>query len=117
VRDRLADFMAAGRHPEELREKLACSLKTTAFLKDEVTPVAGESPAAAGLAPVDEERLLDFDLVLLDKVAALHSQVDLMEAAASPEALAAALEIFDEGLAETDDIFQARRLLLKGTAA
>lgn len=114
VRDRLADFIAAGRHPQELREKLAFSLKTAAFLKDEVTPRAGEGPAAPGLTAVEEERLLDFDLVLLDKVAALHSQLDLMEAAAAPEAIAEALDLFDEGLAEVDDLFQERRQVLKG---
>lgn len=114
ARDRLADFIAARSHPEELRQKLAFSLKTTAFLKDEITPVAGEWPAVSGLAATEEERLLDFDLVLLDKVAALHSQLDLMEAAPSPEAITEALDIFDEGLAEVDDLFQERRQVLKG---
>jgi hypothetical protein len=114
VRDRLADFIAAGQYPEELRQKLAFSLRTAAFLKEEVTPASGEVPAGPGLTQQDEERLLDFDLVLLDKVAALHSQLDLMEAVPSPEAMAEALEIFDEGLAEVDDLFQERRQVLKG---
>jgi hypothetical protein len=114
VRDRLADFIAAGHYPEELRQKLAFSLRTAAFLKEEVTPAPGEVPAGPGLAPQDEERLLDFDLVLLDKIAALHSQLDLMEAATSPEAMAEVLDIFDEGLAEVDDRFQERRQVLKG---
>ena len=113
VRDRLADFIAAGRHPEELRQKLALSLRTAAFLKEEVTPASDEVPTVPGLTRQDEERLLDFDLVLLDKVAALHSQLDLMEAMTSPEAMAEALDIFDEGLAEVDDLFQARRQVLK----
>jgi len=113
VRDRLADFIAAGRHPEELRQKLALSLRTTAFLKEEVTPASGEVSTVPGLTRQDEERLLDFDLVLLDKVAALHSQLDLMEAMTSPEAMAEALDIFDEGLAEVEDLFQARRQVLK----
>jgi len=116
VRDRLADFIAAGHHPEDLRQKLAFSLKTAAFLKDELTPVSGEILAEPGLAPQDEERLLDFDLVLLDKVAALQSHLDLMEAVSSPEALLETLEIFDEGLAEVDDLFQERRQMLKGAA-
>jgi hypothetical protein len=114
VRDRLADFIAAGRYPEELRQKLAFSLRTAAFLKEEVAPAVGGVPAGTGLTLQDEERLLDFDLVLLDKVAALHSQLDLMEAVPSPEAIAEALEIFDEGLAEVDDLFQGRRQVLKG---
>jgi len=115
VRDRLADFIAAGRHPEELQQKLAFSLRTAAFLKEEVTPASSEVPAVPGLTPSEEERLLDFDLVLLDKVAALLSQLDLMEAVLAPEAMAAALDVFDEGLAEVDDLFQERRQVLKGT--
>jgi hypothetical protein len=114
VRDRLADFIAAGHHPEELRQKLAFSLRTAAFLKEEVTPASGEVPIVPGLTRQDEERLLDFDLVLLDKVAALHSQLDLMDAVTSPEAMAEVLDIFDEGLAEVDDLFQERRQVLKG---
>lgn len=114
VRDRLADFIAAGHYPEALRQKLAYSLRTAAFLKEEVTPAPGEVPAGPGLSPRDEERLLDFDLVLLDKIAALHSQLDLMEAASSPEVMAEVLNIFDEGLAEVDDLFQERRQVLKG---
>lgn len=114
VRDRLADFIAAGHYPEELRQKLAFSLRTAAFLKEEVTPASSEVPPVPGLTQLDEERLLDFDLVLLDKVAALHSQLDLMEAVPSSEAMAEALDIFDEGLAEVDDLFQARRQVLKG---
>jgi hypothetical protein len=116
VRDRLADFIAAGRYPEELRQKLAFSLRTAAFLKEEVAPPAGEARAESGLAPLDEERLLDFDLVLLDKVAALHSQLDLLEAMPSPEAMAEAIDLFDEGLAEVDDLFQERRRLLRSPA-
>jgi hypothetical protein len=117
VRDRLADFIAAGRYPEELRQKLAFSLRTAAFLKEEVAPAVGGVPAGIGLTPQDEERLLDFDLVLLDRVAALHSQLDLMEGVPSPEAMAEALDIFDEGLAEVDDLFQERRQLLGTPAA
>jgi hypothetical protein len=33
----------------------------------------------------------------------------------SLEAIAEALDIFDEGLAEVDDLFQERRQVLKGT--
>jgi hypothetical protein len=109
VRDRLADFIATGSHPQELREKLACSLKAIALLMAEVSTTGAEVTAGTGLSPVDEERLLDFDLVLLDKVAALRSQLDLLEAVASPEAMAEVLDIFDEGLAEVDDLFQERR--------
>ena len=115
VRDRLADFIAAGTYPQVLREKFSYSLKTIAFLKAEVSPVGAEISSGSHLSPVDEERLLDFDLELLAKVAALHSQIDLMEAAAAPEAIMAALDLFDEGLAEVDDFFQERRMILKET--
>jgi hypothetical protein len=37
-----------------------------------------------------------------------------MEAVTSPEAMAEVLDIFDEGLAEVDDLFQERRQVLKG---
>ena len=111
VRDRLADFIATGSHPQELREKLACSLKAIALLMAEVSTTGAEVTAGTGLSPVDEERLLDFDLVLLDKVAALRSQLDLLEAASGQEAIAAALELLAAGLAEVDEIFQARRRL------
>lgn len=115
VRDRLADFIAAGTYPQVLQEKLSYSLKTIAFLKAEVSPGAAEISAGSRLSPVAEERLLDFDLVLLDKVASLHSQIDQMEAAAAPETIMAALDLFDEGLAEVDDFFQERRKLLQET--
>lgn len=116
VRDRLADFIAAGSHPDELRQKLGFSLKTTAFLKEEIAPAAAGRRESLEPVQAMEERLLDFDLVLLDKVAALHSQIDRMEAAGEEEALFRALEIFDEGLAEVDDIFQERRRILQGSA-
>jgi len=115
VRDRLADFIAAGTYPQVLQEKLSYSLKAIAFLKAEVSPVGAEISSGSRLSLLDEERLLDFDLVLLDKVAALHSQIDQMEAAAAPDAILAALDLFDEGLAEVDDFFQERRLIFKGT--
>jgi len=114
VCDRLADFIAAGKYPPELRQKLGFSLRTAAFLKEEIAPVSGEAPAPSGPGSTDEERLLDFDLVLLDKVAALGSQLERIEASASLEDLGAALEFFDEGLAEVDDLFQERRAVLKG---
>lgn len=112
VRDRLADFIAAGGFSEELREKLGLSLRSTAFLKAEVTPGAAAEGELEHLAPVDEERLLDFDLALEEKVAGLHSLLDAMEAAEEPEGLVRALELFDEGLAEVDDLFRLRREVL-----
>ncbi len=117
VRDRLADLLAAGRHPDELREKLALSLKTIAFLKEEIAPNASSPAPGLAISAQAEERLFDFDLVLLDKVAALQSELDRMEAAPSPEAALQALEVFDEGLAEVDDLFRMRHRLLQGGEA
>lgn len=117
VRDRLADLLATGSHPEALREKLALSLKTLAFLKEEITPGASAPAPGLAISVEAEERLFDFDLVLLDKVAALQSQLDRIEAASAPEEAFEAQEVFDEGLAEIDDLFRMRRLLLAGGEA
>jgi len=112
VRDRLADFLAAGDFPAGLREKLALSLRTTAFLKDEVTPKANEARREETLSPMDEERLLDFDLALEEKVAALHASLDALEAAGEPDEQTRAAAFFDEGLAEVDDLFRLRHQVL-----
>jgi len=117
VRDRLADLLAAGTHPDALREKLALSLKTIAFLKEEIAPSASAPAPGLAISTEAEERLFDFDLVLLDKVAALQSELDRMEAATAPETALQALEIFDEGLAEVDDLFRMRHRLLHGGEA
>jgi hypothetical protein len=116
VRDRLADLIAARGFTGELHEKAAASLKTAAFLKDETTPVAGDLPE--GLSPTfeEEERLLDFDLVLVDKVAALHTPLDLLEAADAAAAVAQALDLFDEGVAEVDELLRRRWRQLRGEA-
>lgn len=117
VRDRLAGFIAAGAFPGELRERLGLSLRSTAFLKAEVTPGTAEVPAEGVIAAADEERLLDFDLALEEKVAALYSLLDALEAAADPAAAGRTLEFYDEGLAEVDDLFRLRRRLLEGAAS
>jgi hypothetical protein len=115
VRDRLADFLAAGDFPADLREKLALSLRTMAFLKDEVAPRADEARRQETLSLLEEERLLDFDLALEEKVAALHTPLDALEAAGDPDELALAAGLFDEGLAEVDDLFRLRcRVLSAG---
>lgn len=109
VRDRLAEFIASGDFPPELEEKLALSLRTTAFLKDELTPRRGEeSREEEPLSPDEEERVLDLDLALDEKIAALHTLLDAMEFAPDPAGLARALEVFDEGLAEVDDLYRLR---------
>lgn len=114
VRDRLAEFVAARREEMEVPEELTLSLRTAAFLKEEVTPRQEEVGEERPFSPLDEERLLDFDLALLDKVAGLRALVDAMEAAGTEAALRLALEAFDEGLAEVDDLFRLRRQVLKG---
>jgi ribosome assembly protein YihI (activator of Der GTPase) len=46
---------------------------------------------------------------LLERVEALHSLLDLLEAADSLDRTEEALNFLDEGLAEVDDLFQLRR--------
>lgn len=111
VRDRLADIMINRLDPDPLREKFHYSLKTLAYLKAELTPAKGEEGLANGLSPEDEEHLLDADFILLEKVEGLHTPLDLIEAGGSLGRIEEALNFFDEGLAEVDDLFQLRRRL------
>jgi hypothetical protein len=113
VGDRLADIMVNRPDSDPLREKFSFSLKTLAYLKVELTPAEIEKVPAAGFPPEDEERLLDADLLLLEKVECLNSLLDLLEAADSPDRTEEALNLFDEGLAEVDDMFQLRRQLFR----
>lgn len=114
VRDRLAEFIAAGKFSRELTEKLALSLRTTAFLKDELTPGGSEDRREGEpLSPGEEERLLDLDLALDEKIAALHTPLDAMESSTDPAGLGLALDLFDEGLAEVDDLFRLRGRVLR----
>ena len=116
VRDRLAEFIAGGDFPPEIKDKLGLSLRTVAYLKDELTPGGREERREVEpLGPDEEERLLDFDLALDEKIAALHTPVDLMESASDSTGLSRTLEMFDEGLAEVDDLFRLRgRVLTPG---
>jgi hypothetical protein len=112
IRDRLADFLASGRFSEQVREKLAMCLRTAAYLKDELVPSPDEDRGMDTLSAREEERLLDFDLALMEKVASLNSPLDMMEAAPGTRELLEAADLFDEGLAEVDDLFRQRRQLL-----
>jgi len=116
VRDRLADFIAGGEFPSEIKERLGLSLRTAAFLKDELTPGGREERRQSEpLSPDQEERLLELDIALDEKIAALHTPLDAMESAADPAGLNLALNVFDEGLAEVDDLFRLRsRTLVPG---
>ncbi len=113
VRDRLADIMINRPDPDPLREKFSYSLKTLAYLKAELTPAKNEEGLANGLSPEDEEHLLDADLILLEKVEGLHTPLDLIEVGDSLDRIEEALNFFDEGLAEVDDLFQLRRRLCR----
>ncbi len=112
VRDRLADFIVAGQFSDPVREKLSMCLRTAAFLKDELTPSADEEMPRPSFSDRDEERLLDFDLALLEKVAALHTPLDMLEVASATGELLQAADMFDEGLAEIDDLYRQRGRIL-----
>lgn len=113
VRDRLAEIMINRPDPDPLREKFGYSLKTLAYLKAELSPENIEKGLAKGLSLANEEQLLDADLLLLEKVEGLHTPLDSIEVADSLGRIEKALNLFDEGLAEVDDLFQLRRRLFQ----
>jgi len=108
VRDRLVHIMVNRSAPDPLQEKFGYSLKTLAYLKAELFPDKRGKELAEELSAESEDRLLDADLILLEKVEALHTPLDMTEAADSTDRTAEALDLFDEGLAEVDDFFQKR---------
>jgi hypothetical protein len=114
VRDRLADFLASRKIVGAARENFAQALRTAAFLKETLTPRPGQEEGAKPVSPREEERLLDFDLALLEKVAGLNTPLDMMEAVGETAELLRALALFEEGLAEVDDLFRKRREILHG---
>jgi hypothetical protein len=114
VRDRLAELIAGGEFSPELKDKMGLSLRAVAFLKDELTPGRREERREEEpLRPAEEERLLDLDIALDEKIAALHAPLDAMESATDPEGLNLALAVFDEGLAEVDDLFRMRSMVFR----
>jgi hypothetical protein len=114
VRDRLADFIVGRETGGELHGKLAATLKTLAFLKAEIATGDDDTGGSLELSLEGEERLLDFDLVLLEKIAGLHTPLEEMEWAKTPAAVERTLDILDEGVAEIDELYRQRRSLLRG---
>lgn len=115
VHDRLVDFIAGRSFDAGLHEKLCLTLKTLAFVRDEINPMRAEVPGKVVAADLrNEELLLDFDFSLLDKVAGLHTPLDGMEQALSDEGIKEALDLLDEGVAEVDDLFRLRGRILQG---
>lgn len=112
VRDRLAELIAAGGSGGGLRERFGETLRSLAALKEEIHP--GTSPEPGILRPgvIMEERLLELDLLLLDKVAALHTPLDEMELTGQEAALESSLGRLVEGIAEMGELFRRRREVL-----
>jgi hypothetical protein len=114
VRDRLADFISGRKTGGELHGKLAATLKILAFLKSEIAPGDVDVGGSLELSLEGEERLLDFDLVLLERIAGLHTPLEEMEGAKTSAAIERSLAILDEGIAEIDDLYRQRRSILVG---
>ncbi|MFO7983109.1 MAG: hypothetical protein R6V08_06620 [Desulfuromonadales bacterium] len=112
VRDRLADFIAASQQPDDLGDRLGRNLRTVARLKNEIAPDKEEKQLREPLSEEKEEQLLDLDIALVDRVAALHTPLDGMELAADPEAMEQAMQQFEEGLKEAADLFSQRQEML-----
>ncbi len=72
VRDRLATVAAAA-HESGLRKKFTESLRATASLREQFLPVPEEERRNRSFSAAHEERLLDIDLAILDKVEGLHA--------------------------------------------
>jgi hypothetical protein len=113
VRDRLTNIMINREYPDPLKEKFSFSLKTLAYLKAELKPEEIREGLAPGFSPEDEEQILDADFFLLEKVEGLNTPLDLIEVAGQPNRIEGALDLFDEGLAEVDDLFQLRRRMFE----
>lgn len=110
VRDRLAAFIA-GTELGERQDDFAGALRETAALKDELSPPEG---ATAPDVPDDEENLLDFDLALLENIAALNTPMERLERAGTGADLDGGLEQYLLGLAEIFRLFRRRSRLLSG---
>ncbi len=113
VRDRLAGFIA-GRNLGDLQRPFGNLLREIAALKESFLALPQTPALMRDLAAEEEENLLDLDIALLDKVAALHTPIDRMEAAAAAAELQSALEQFGEGLAEAKHLFSRRAEILAG---
>lgn len=112
VRDRLADFIAASHQAADFGDRLGRNLRTVARLKNEIAPDKEEKQLREPLSEEKEEQLLDLDIALVDRVAALHTPLDGMELAADPEAMEQAMQQFEEGLKEAADLFSQRQEML-----
>ena len=87
------------------------ALRALAALQRNVSAAAG-SPAAGPPRGDDEERLLDLDLVLLDKVAGLQTPIEALSAGVLTAQEGAAL--VDEAIRELSGLWGRRTLLLAG---
>ncbi|WP_305042513.1 hypothetical protein [Geoalkalibacter sp.] len=76
IRERLADRMAGPSEEEARRAELAAVVQRLARLRESLLSANGASGAAPGAGLVEDEVLLDFDLNLLDKAAALDSALE-----------------------------------------
>lgn len=114
VRDRLADLLVNRKPGGAAGEALAQVLRNTALLKEALTlhPLGEKAPRS--FSHRDEERLLDFDLALLEKVAGLYTPLEGLEAAGETEDLLRAMALFEEGLAEVARLVRKRRGILRG---
>ena len=111
VRDRLAGVLSDWPAAAADRPLLARALRALAALQRNVSAAAG-SPAAGPPRGADEERLLDLDLVLLDKVAGLQTPIEALSAGVLTAQEGAAL--VDEAIRELSGLWGRRTLLLAG---
>ncbi len=114
VRDRLADYLASHPPDDPEREPLARLLQGVARFREGILSDIHSPARETGSAPPDEERLLNFDLALLDKVAGLCTPLDALETAGSAQQVAGAAGLLAVGLAEAEELYRERRLVFSG---
>ncbi len=112
VRDRLADLVDARPYGDHFTDKAVLTLHVLDFLREEIQNGALPGEFDAPWSPEIEARLVDFDLVLLEKVAGLNTPLDNLDWARSSWEAEVALSLLDEGVAEVDELYRRLRTAL-----
>lgn len=111
VRDRLAVFLAGTDLPVRQADA-GHILQSLAALKASFLFQPEEKRRIRELSPAREEQLFDLDLALLERIAALDTLLDQLEASAYSPTVAEALERLQRALEEIDQLFCRRGELL-----
>lgn len=113
IRDRLAELIAVRNRRDEAPEDLSRTLRRLAAFREALELAGSPSPKPQGeVGQHDEERLFEFDLALLDKVAAFPALLDRLEGAVGRSEIEEATGRIRQGLAELEELNHKRNDLL-----